>query len=141
MQNSISKFLGEVEHYQSNHYGFYNRVALVNAYHNLPIGLKNYLTPDSKRIDRLWRGCDGLSETRAISFTTNKGVAHLFGAYVIPFGELKKYNGAIDTEKSQRLNHKLGYEFSIGDDEGEVIVVNPVWNQNLESNIRKYLVS
>lgn len=134
----ISTFLQEMETYQSNHYGYYNRGLLVSAYTNLPLGIKKYLVPDEKRLKSLWRGCDGLSETRAISFTSNKGIAHLFGAYVIPFNELKSYGGLVDTEKTQKLITRLGLKFSIGDDEGEVIVIQPKWKSTL--NLRQYFV-
>ena len=136
----ISAFLQELETYQSNHYGYYNRSSLVDAYNNLPIGIKKYLIPDPKRLKNLWRGCDGLSETRAVSFTQNKGIAHLFGAYVIPFKELESYEGLIDSERAHKLARRLSLDFGIGDDEGEVIVIQPKWNSNLESNLRQYFV-
>ena len=134
----ISAFLEQLEIYQSNHYGHYDRSFLVNAYENLNPGIKKYLLP--KQTKSLWRGCDGLSETRAISFTTNKGIAYLFGAYVIPFTELKSYSGLIDTAQAQKLIDRLGLKFHVGDDEGEVIVIKPVWNKSLASNLRQYFV-
>lgn len=140
-QHPIKQFFEEIEAYQSNHYGYYPRDLLVKAYQNLPQGIKKYLMPPQDKVKRLWRGCDGLSETRAISFTTNRGIAHLYGAYVIPFSELTSYLGLIDTEKASKLNDRLGYKFNIGDDEGEVIVIQAVWNPKLEKNLRQYLVA
>ncbi len=138
--NPISAFLEQLATYQSNHYGYYDRTALVTAYKNLPPGIKKYIAPSPEKVKKLWRGCDGLSETRAVSFTTNKGIAHLFGAYVIPFTEISSFDGLIDTEKARKLNAKLGYDFPIGDDEGEVIAMNIKWQSYLEKNLRRYLV-
>jgi len=138
--NPISAFFKEITFYQSNHYGYYNRSALVDAFNNLPSGIKKYLLPDEKRLQSLWRGCDGLSETRVVSFTSNKGIAHLFGAYVIPFKELESYSGLVDTAKLRKLNDRLGYKFNIGDDESEVLVIQPIWNKKLSSNLRQYFV-
>jgi hypothetical protein len=137
----IQKFLEELQDYQSNHFGYYPRDLLVAAYKNLPAGIKTYLRPKDAKIKKLWRGCDGLSETRAISFTTNKGIAHLFGAYVIPFTELASYEGLIDTEQARKLTRRLGYDFSISDDEGEVIAVAIKWQPYLEQHLRQYLVA
>jgi hypothetical protein len=137
---TIYKFLEELQTYQSNHYGYYPRDLLVQAYHNLPKGIKTYLTPTDNKRRKLWRGCDGLSETRAVSFTTNKGIAHLFGAYVIPFTMVSSYLGLIDTEAARKLNRKLGYGFEISDDEGEVLAINIQWHPSLEKNLRQYLV-
>jgi len=135
---NIATFLRELATYQSNHYGYYDRSVLVNAYDNLPVGIKKYLTPNEKHLKRLWRGCDGLSEMRAISFTTNRGIAHLFGAYVIPFSELISYGGLISTEMARKLNKRLGFDLGIGDDEGEVVIIRPQWNKDL--NLRQYFV-
>lgn len=139
--NPIKKFLEELATYQSNHYGYYPRDLLVKTYHELPQGIKTYLTPTDNKRRKLWRGCDGLSETRAVSFTTNKGIAHLFGAYVIPFTMVSSYLGLIDTEQARKLKNRLGYDFSISDDEGEVIAINIQWHNSLEKNLRQYLVA
>ena len=140
-ESLIIKFLEELSTYQSNHYGYYDRTKLVETYDRLPDSIKKYLLPNPKLLQNLWRGCDGLSELRAISFTPNKGVAHIFGVYVIPFQELKSYGGLIDTEKSRKLADRLKCEFEIGDDEGEVIVIRPIWKDNLESRLRQYFVT
>lgn len=138
---TIAKFLEELQTYQSNHYGYYPRDLLVQAYKDLPQGIKKYIAPSPEKIRKLWRGCDGLSETRAVSFTTNNGIAHLFGAYVIPFTEIASFAGLIDTEKASKLSKRLGYDFSISDDEGEVIAIEIKWHSYLEKNLRRYLVA
>ncbi len=122
------RFFQEVEEYQSNHYGAYNRKRLVAAYNNLPLEVKQFLTPKSDRLNQLYRGADGLSPKPAISFS-NMNVAPLFGAFVIPFRELKTYDGLIDTEKVYKLLTLFKMNYDIGDDEGEVIVINPDWKE------------
>ena len=136
----ISEFFKEINLHQSNNYGYYDKGRLVDAYTKLPSEVKKYLLPNPEKLNRLWRGCDGLEETRVISFTHNKGLAHLFGVYVIPFKEIESYFGLIDTERAQKLSHRLRYKTEIGDDEGEVIVILPVWKPTLRANLRKYFV-
>lgn len=66
----IIKFIGYLEHYQSNHYNTFNRKLLVDSYNNLPERIKKII--NSTDIDNLYRGLDGLSYKSAISFTNNK---------------------------------------------------------------------
>ena len=127
----IRKFLSEVGNYQSNHLGNYTRELLVISYLQLPSVLRDSLTPSKATLKRLWRGCDGLlSEKRCVSFTTNKGYAGTFGRYVIPFKEIKTHDGLIDTAKVYKLSQKHK-GFDTGDDEGEVIVVAPIWTEKI----------
>lgn len=138
MNISLITFSKEIEKYQSNHYGLYNKSQLINTYEQLPSNIKQYLMPNKNKFNNLWRGCDGIANDIVISFTSNKQVASMFGLYVIPFGEIKSYIGAIDTEKLVLLLQKFKIKNDIGDDEGEVIILNPTWNDNLD--IRKYKV-
>lgn len=124
------RFFQEVETYQSNHYGAYNRLRLVAAYNALPDEVKKFLKPKSDRLNQLYRGADGLSPKPAISFS-NLNTAKLFGTFIIPFRELKTYSGLIDTEKVYKLLTTFKMNYDIGDDEGEVIVLNPDWNDHL----------
>lgn len=132
---NIKKLNDEIETYQSNHFGYYNRSELINAYNSIPSEIKTFLIPSRKKLKNLWRGCDGLSEDRVISFTTNKGYASIFGVYTIPFHELEKYSALIDTEKFRKLALKLHINSDVGDDEDEVLVINPIWKN---FNINKY---
>lgn len=125
----IRDFLTAIGDYQSNH-PYYHRHALVNAYLSLPSELRDSLTPPKTLLKSLWRGCDGLSETRCISFTTNKGYAQLFGHYLIPFKEILDHDGLIDTAKVYKLSQKHK-GFDTGDDEGEVIVISPIWTEKI----------
>ena len=126
--SAIQGFLTEVEYYQSSHFGNYDRERLVNAYLMLPESIRNALRPSKQALKKLWRGCDGLSEGRAISFTSNRGYAAIFGLYVIPFAELKGCLDMVCTEKCRKLDRK----FDVSDDEGEVIVLRPEWNARIQ---------
>jgi tRNA nucleotidyltransferase/poly(A) polymerase len=131
----LTNFLNKLEEYQSNHYGNIDRNELVNAWRILPNKVKEYIKPNPKELQNLYRGADGVSPKKAFSFTNNKGYAKFFGTYVLPFSELKSYEGLISTEKVNKLIDGFKIDFSIGDDEGEVIVLNPVWNN---FDIEKY---
>lgn len=133
----INQFLKELEHYQSNHYGSYDRGKLVQAYQNLPQEFKNSIQPDT--LKNLYRGCDGLSYREAISFT-NKNWSAFYGHYSIPFEELESYDGLIDTVKVVNYLEENNLEYEIGDDEGEIIVIEPKWKSNLESKLKDYVV-
>src|SRR4051812_48789405 len=107
----VESFLEELQTYQSNHYGNYDKTSFVNAYKVLPANVKRYLMPPRDWLNKLWRGADGLSEVEAISFTTNKGYAGTFGVFNIPFSELKSYGGLVCSEKARKLVAKLKLEF------------------------------
>lgn len=125
--NVIYTFLQEVSLYQSNHGGYYNRRKLVDAYNKLPLEIKQFITP--AKTNKLYRGADGLSYKDAISFTPNKSIASFFGRYIFPFNSLRSYTAIISSDKILKLSNKMKIDdLSIGDDEGEVIVLNPIWN-------------
>ena len=125
----IREFLAEVDNYQENHFGHYPRGRLVNSYRDLPDELKIRLTPARTKQNRLWHCCDGFSEKRCISFSTDKD--YLRAAYRVPFREIKSHSGLIDIGEVYKLS--LRHEgFEIGDDEREVIVISPVWSDSLE---------
>lgn len=132
----IIKFIGYLEHYQSNHYNTFNRKLLVDSYNNLPERIKKII--NSTDIDNLYRGLDGLSYKSAISFTNNKDYADTFGVYTVPFTELKEYSGLIDTQKLVKFLDKNRINHDIGDDEGEVIVLNPIFNDDLNKKLENY---
>lgn len=131
-KQTIIDFVNQIETYQSNHFGYYDRSELLIAHRNLPESIKYYLSPPKPILSKLWRGCDGISEHRAISFTTNKGYASTFGAYTIPFSELKSFTGLIATDKLLRLCNRIKMQSNVGDDEGEVIVLTPVWKDGID---------
>jgi hypothetical protein len=124
---ALEALLNEIESYQSNHYGYYDRQGLVNAYNALSGEIKSALMPTKKTLSLLWRGCDGFNEKPCVSFTTNKEYAETFGHFLVPFDRLESHRGLIDTNKLLRLANKFKVHTDIGDDEGEVIVVLPSW--------------
>jgi len=133
-ENNITLFLKQLETYQSNHYGMYDTSNLSNEFNKLPNNIKNFLKPNS--VKNFYRGCDGLSFKNAISFTDNKSYANTFGTFTIPFSELKSYSGIISTNKIYILCKKLKIKCNIGNDEGEIIVINPKWKNNI--NLEEY---
>lgn len=132
----IIEFIDDIEHYQSNHYGSYNRDYLVNSYHELPDNIKKIIKPSNT--NNLYRGADGLSYKSAISFTDNKEYAKIFGYYLISFSALKKYDGLISTSKLVEFLDENEFEHDIGDDEGEVIVINPTYKSEIFDNFESY---
>lgn len=142
MKDKIHAFFEEVESYQRNHYGTYDRQRFVEAYSLLSNEVRAFLKPPTNILPKLWRGCDsaplGEEEKKVISFSPNKGLAHLFGYYVIPFKELIAYGALISSEKCVILAERLFKDINIGDDEGEVFVVLPRWKPTLDVN--KYRV-
>ncbi len=135
LYKNLNRFFNELEIYQSNHMGAYNRGGLVSAFLQLPEEIKKELLP--RTTNGLFRGADGLTEKPALSFS-NHNTASIFGTYVIPFNLLQSYLGLISTSKAYRINKKYKLGFEIGDDEGEVIVLKPVWKQNI--NLEKYRI-
>lgn len=134
--DKIIKFIEYLEYYQSNHYNTFNRKFLVDSYNNLPESIKRIIQPSNT--NNLYRGLDGLSYKSAISFTRNREYANTFGVYTIPFTELKEYSGLIDTEKLVKFLDKNKINHDIGDDEEEVIVLNPIFKDELNKNIEYY---
>jgi len=137
----IEKFFDEVEIYQSNHYGAYNRNRLSRAYHVLPDYFKKTIAPNPMLIKKLWRGADGIvNNYGAISFTDKRSNAAFYGTFAFPFSELQSYGGLIDTHKVVLFATKYKIPVEIGDDENEVIVIDPVWKPGLEDREENYRV-
>jgi len=131
----IDSFLEEMEIYQSNHYGSYNRLRLVRAYEKLPPNFKKEIYPT--KVSDLARGADGLSYKPAMSFTASKW-ASFYGVYTIPFHEIESYTGLIDTSRLVKYIQKNKISADIGDDESEVVVIEPVWKKGLEKRMKNY---
>ena len=136
INSPIFDFIENIEYYQSNHLDTYNRNELVISYNNLPEEIKILIKPNTTKY--LYRGADGLDNKQAISFTKNKSYADTFGIYTIPITELNSYTGLIDTQKLVRFLNKNKFDHDIGDDEGEVIVLNPTYKNNLIKNIENF---
>ncbi len=132
----LKNFVNQVEAYQSNHYGTFNRDNLVESYHKLPDSIKEKIKPISTK--NLFRGADGTSYKSAISFTKNQDYAKMFGAYAFPFNIVKENKGLIDTKRLSALLSKMRIANEIGDDEGEVIVIEPIFSKDIIKNIEKF---
>ena len=132
----ILDFVNQVEAYQSNHYGTFNRDNLVESYHKLPDSIKEKIKPITTK--NLFRGADGISYKSAISFTKNQDYAKMFGAYAFPFKVVKENKGLIDTKRLSALLSKMRIANEIGDDEGEVIVIEPIFSKDIIENIEKF---
>jgi hypothetical protein len=137
LEQIVLDFLKEIEIYQSNHYGAYNRNDLVNVYNKLPDKIRKILYPKSTK--NLFRGTDGISNKPAISFTDNRNNALLYGTFALPFSLLEKYNGLIDTGnilKSKIFTNIIKkYNLEIGDDENEIIVISPKWKEGIKLDL------
>jgi hypothetical protein len=132
----ILDFVNQVEAYQSNHYGTFNRDNLVESYHKLPDSIKEKIKPITTK--NLFRGSDGISYKSAISFTKNQDYAKMFGVYAFPFKVVKENKGLIDTKRLSALLSKMRIANEIGDDEGEVIVIEPIFSKDIIENIEKF---
>ena len=132
----LKNFVNQVEAYQSNHYGTFNRDNLVESYHKLPDSIKEKIKPISTK--NLFRGADGTSYKSAISFTKNQDYAKMFGTYTFPFKVVKENKGLIDTKRLSALLSKMRIANEIGDDEGEVIVIEPIFSKDIIENIEKF---
>ncbi len=129
----IADFLEWVEAYQSNHYGNFDSQGFRDAYFRLPAEIREIFRYNKRgflyRGDEFYRE-DLYQEYRAgkhfpaLSFSPNKGVAEHFGD-VRKFGQIvKDYKGQVDTDNLVRWCNKNRFEHDIGDDEGEVIMVD-----------------
>jgi hypothetical protein len=132
----LKNFVNQVEAYQSNHYGTFNRDNLVESYHKLPDSIKEKIKPITTK--NLFRGSDGTSYKSAISFAKNQDYAKMFGAYAFPFKVVKENKGLIDTKRLSALLNKMRIANEIGDDEGEVIVIEPIFSKDIIENIEKF---
>ena len=132
----LKNFTNQVEAYQSNHYGTFNRDNLVESYHKLPDSIKEKIKPITTK--NLFRGSDGISYKSAISFTKNEDYAKMFGVYVFPFQVVKDNKGLIDTKRLSALLSKMRITNEIGDDEGEVIVIEPIFSKDIIEKIEKF---
>lgn len=134
----LTNFLNKLEAYQSNYYDNIDKNDLVNAWRILHLKAKEYIKPNPKELNNLYRGADEVLSKKAVSFTSNKNYAKLSGTYVLPFSELQSYEGLISKKRVNKLIDGFKIDFSISDHEGEVIVLNPVWKK---FDIEKYRVS
>jgi hypothetical protein len=133
----IEKFIDEIEQYQSNHYGSYNRYRLVKAYRALPDYFKKAISPT--RYKNYWRGADGVTDSVAISFTDKRANAGFYGHYAIPISELQSWTGMIDTHRLRVFIDRYKIRTDVGDDENEIVVIEPVWKPGIDDREENYV--
>lgn len=145
---SLARFVIEMENYQSNHYGFYNKEILVEAYNLLPIDIKDKISRTPKG---LFRGGDSYCDEKtfssecanktspALSFSSNKSLVNaIYGNAKSYYDICASYSDSIDTKKLIKLLGKLKIDHSIGDDEGEVILINVTYLDSMKYSRAKH---
>ncbi len=147
-QVSLKRFVDQMECYQSNHYGSYNRDLLVEAYDLLPIDIKDKISRTPKG---LFRGSDSYCDEKtfktecanktlpALSFSSNKSLVNaIYGNAKSYYDVCASYSNSIDTSKLVKLLGKLKIEHRIGDDEGEVILMNVSYLDSMKCSRTKH---
>lgn len=127
----VDNFLRELEAYQS--YST-NKARLRRRWHALDAEMRDAMAASPAKLRRLWRGADGMNAFPVTSWTPSKSTARTFGYFVFPVSDLISISGSIDTSKVRRL---VGADYEIGDDEGEVILVDPVWRSMTDAEMRR----
>lgn len=139
--NQLEALVKEVEAYQDNHFGWYDKQKLVDAFMKLPedVRMKFYRAPRG-----LWRGSDYYNSDHnfdeycsgktvpALSFTNNEGVANIFGAPKQYHDICVSFDESMDTSKLAKELNRRRIEHSIGDDEGEVILMGVRYRQTMK---------
>ena len=124
---AIHAFLAELSDYQQSSGG--RKARLRNRHASLSDEMRSAVSASASRLRGLWRGDEGQSRDPATSWTNGRSTAAFFGTYVFPVTDLSSTSGSIDTEKVRRLieNVRELEDHDVGDDEGEVILLDPVW--------------
>jgi hypothetical protein len=124
-RKAVEKFVDVVRAYQSDSAGY--KSALANRYLALPASVQDAISEPKANLKKLYRGDDGKSRARATSWTSSLDYAKLFGQYVFPYAALASHGGTINTHKLVRLLDFAFEDHDVGDDENEVVILEPVW--------------
>ena len=124
-RKAVEKFVDVVRAYQSDSAGY--KSALANRYLALPASVQDAISEPKANLKKLYRGDDGKSRARATSWTSSLDYAKLFGQYVFPYAALASHGGTINTHKLVRLLDFAFEDHDVGDDEDEVVILEPVW--------------
>ena len=124
-RKAVEKFVDVVRAYQSDSAGY--KSALANRYLALPESVQDAISEPKANLKKLYRGDDGKSRARATSWTSSLDYAKLFGQYVFPYAALASHGGTINTHKLVRLLDFAFEDHDVGDDENEVVILEPVW--------------
>lgn len=139
--NQLEALVKEVEAYQDNHFGWYDKQKLYDAFTKLPeeFRMKFYRAPRG-----LWRGSDYYNNDHnfadycagklvpALSFTNNEGVANIFGTPKKYHDICVSFDESLDTSKLAKELNRRRIDHSIGDDEGEVILMGVRYRQTMK---------
>jgi hypothetical protein len=127
-RKKIIDFIEAICGYQSPS-GDYWKETLAEVYQHIPEDFKKYLSVPPAKLKKLHRGADGKSPRDAISWTRAEHLARFFGHYHYRYSALQSHGGTIDSAKLVKIcdNVKELYDYQIGDDEDEVIILYPVW--------------
>ena len=109
----------------------------------LPESVQDAISEPNANLKKLYRGDDGKSRARATSWTSSLDYAKLFGQYVFPYAALASHGGTINTHKLVRLLDFAFEDHDVGDDENEVVILEPVWksadsDDYLVKNVKGY---
>jgi len=137
-RKALSLLAEQVEMYQSNHFGSYDKSVLLATFLSLPEALRSKLSRSARGLLRgsdLYYNASNFSDfcsdktALALSFTPSHGVASLFGT-VCAFKDIcESYQHSLDLGKLLKLIRKFKIPHEIGDDEGEVILFNVVYRK------------
>lgn len=143
--SKLSVLAEEVAAYQSNHYGTYPKERLVAAYLLAPEHVRQLISRSARG---LFRGSDLYNNRHnfkdfcsgktvlALSFSPNKGVASVFGE-AMPYRAIcESFEGSIDARRLARLLGRAKIAHSVGDDEGEVILLNVKYRQTMKEELQ-----
>ena len=122
---AIERFVDAMRAYQHDSAGY--KDALADAYLALPDTIKEAVAESKIGLKALYRGDDGKSRHRATSWTRSPGYAQTFGKYVFTYDALASHGGTVNTHKLVRLLDFAFKNHDVGDDEDEVIILEPVW--------------
>jgi hypothetical protein len=122
---AIERFVDAMRAYQYDSAGY--KDALADAYLALPDTIKQTIAESKTGLKALYRGDDGKSRHRATSWTRSPGYAQTFGKYVFGYHTLAAHGGTVNTHKLVRLLDFAFKNHDVGDDEDEVIILEPVW--------------
>lgn len=139
--NQLAALAREVEAYQSNHYGYYDKQKLVDAFKSVEEDVRDrfFRAPRS-----LMRGSDHYYNTSnfeeycagqtatALSFTANAGVAQLFGPVRTYHEICSAIEDSLDVTKFVKELRRRRIPNEVNSDEGEVILMGVQYRKSMK---------
>lgn len=127
----LRRFYRAMENYQASDY---DKTGFREAYDALPEEVKLAIAHPKRGLEKLWRGSDSQQHGEpAISWTSSRGWARMFGSNIFPFTDLASFDAAIATDRVRALAENVDglSDYEISDDEGEVIVLGARWKRRM----------